>query len=150
MAAAVAGAANLLVELTEMESFKSSVDTLLQDFASSDAHHGKVAEDRLDKASLGGPGFQEAEFLYASYHVVHQELQNLSKTLGLQIESMKLAIQASQTGYQNIDDDIKAQMQALNTQIAARYDERRDPNAAVNQQPKATPPQSSEGSVDLS
>lgn len=145
VAAAAGAVKNLLVELGEMDNFKNRVDQLLIEFNESPAEHRKVAEGRLQQASLGGAGFQEAEFLYASYNRVHEELQNLSKVLGLQIESMKLAIHASQAGYQNIDDDIKTQMQGLNAQIAARYDRRRDPNADVH----TGKTQTAEGSVNL-
>ncbi|MGW6456595.1 hypothetical protein ACWF94_11845 [Streptomyces sp. NPDC055078] len=127
VAAAAGAVGNLLVELGEMDNFKKRVDELLIEFNKSPAAHDKVGEDRLTQSSLGGTGFKEAEFLHASYNVVHEELQNLSKTLGLQIESMTLAIHASQTGYQNIDDDIRARMQKLNAEIEARYDESRDP-----------------------
>ncbi|WP_327323894.1 hypothetical protein OG735_16290 [Streptomyces sp. NBC_01210] len=139
-AGAVAAAAqNLLVELSEMDNFKNRVDELLKELNKSPAAHNKVAEDRLTQSNLGGAGFKEAEFLYASYNLVHDELENLSKVLGLQIESMQLAIRASQTGYSKIDDDIKERMRRLNAEIAEHYDRDRDPNAGVSDKPHGVP-----------
>ncbi|MEU4497493.1 hypothetical protein AB0F96_29605 [Streptomyces sp. NPDC023998] len=137
--AAAAAVQNLLVEFGEMDKFKKRVDELLKEFNKSPAAHSKVAEDRLQQSNLGGAGFREAEFLYASYNRVHNELENLSKVLGLQIESMKLAIQASQTGYSKIDDDIKERMRRLNSEIAEHYDRDRDPNAGANDKAHAAP-----------
>lgn len=137
--AAAAAVQNLLVEFGEMDNFKKRVDELLKEFNKSPAAHSKVAEDRLQQSNLGGAGFREAEFLYASYNRVHNELENLSEVLGLQIESMKLAIHASQTGYSKIDDDIKERMHRLNSKIAEHYDRDRDPNAGANDKTHAAP-----------
>ncbi|MEU9860371.1 hypothetical protein AB0D99_05810 [Streptomyces sp. NPDC047971] len=114
---AAAAAASLAVEVSELANLKSRVDQLLKDFQESHAGPGKIANDWLDKGALAGPGFKEAEFLFSSYDVVREELLKFSKVLGLQMESMKIAIDFSKTGYENIDDDIRARMRLLNTQI---------------------------------
>ncbi|GGT90827.1 hypothetical protein [Streptomyces lateritius] len=113
-----AAAKKLVVELGEMDSLKKRVDKLLEDFGTSQAGPAKIGDEWLDKDRLGGPGFKEAEFLYGSYNVVRDQLVKFSKVLELQMESMKLAIHASQNGYQSIDDDIRARMKRLNSEIA--------------------------------
>lgn len=118
MVGAAKAATNLVVELGEMDSLKKRVDKLLEDFGTSQAGPAKIGEDWLDKGRLGGPGFKEADFLFGSYNVVREQLVKFSKVLELQMESMKLAIHASQNGYQAIDDDIRARMKRLNSEIA--------------------------------
>ncbi|MFF3318194.1 hypothetical protein ACFYV5_22180 [Streptomyces sp. NPDC003035] len=114
---AAAAAASLAVEVNELANLKNRVDQLLKDFQESQAGPGKIAADWLDKGTLAGPGFKEAEFLFSSYDVVREELVKFSKVLGLQMESMKIAIDLSKNDYENIDDDIRARMRSLNTQI---------------------------------
>lgn len=115
---AVAGAAaSMAVEVNELAHLKDRVDALLTGFEGSNAGPGKIGEDWLEEASLAGPGFHEAGFLFSSFNVVRDELLKFSKVLGLQMESMKIAIDLSKSGYENIDDDIRRRMRALNTQI---------------------------------
>ncbi|MER8044230.1 hypothetical protein [Streptomyces sp. NPDC094032] len=115
---AVAGAAaSLAVEVNELAHLKDRVDALLTGFEGSNAGPGKIGEDWLEEAALAGPGFHEAGYLFSSYTVVRDELIKFSKVLGLQMESMKIAIDLSKSGYENIDDDIRRRMRSLNTQI---------------------------------
>ncbi|MFK4223012.1 hypothetical protein [Streptomyces sp. NPDC019890] len=127
--AMVAAVKDLVYELGEMDSFKKRVDELLKMLNESEAAPDKVGADRLERGKLGGGNFKEAGFLYESYSLVHTELENLSKVLGMQIEGMHLAVQASQTGYDKIDEDIRSRMRALNAKIEAYYDKDRDPYA---------------------
>ena len=121
-------AMDVMIDLTAMDSFKSRVDELLNILNDSQAAPTKMGQDRIARTKLGGE-FAEAEFLYAAYSTVHDQLETLSKVLGLQIESMHLAVQASQVSYDNLDESVKQKMQALNTQIDAHYDQSRDPYA---------------------
>lgn len=127
-AGAAAAAAAMAYEVTELARLKKDVDELLKGFNGSEAGPGRIGEDWLEQAALAGPGFQEADFLFSTYDVVRQELVTFSKVLGLQMESMKIAIDLAQTGYEDIDDDIRARMSALNTQIT---DLQRDQNVPV-------------------
>ncbi|MEU8761246.1 hypothetical protein [Streptomyces sp. NPDC048659] len=115
----IGAAASLAVEVNELAHLKDRVDALLTTFEGSEAGPGKIGEDWLEEASLAGPGFHEADFLFASYNVVRDELLTFSKVLGLQMESMKIAIDFSKKGYAEVDDDIRRRMRALNTQITA-------------------------------
>lgn len=127
---AVAGAAaSLAVEVNELAHLKDRVDALLTGFEGSNAGPGKIGEDWLEAAALAGPGFHEADYLFASYNVVREELVKFSKVLGLQMESMKIAIDLSKSGYENIDDDIRARMRSLNTQITDLQKSDEKPNA---------------------
>ncbi|KUN79390.1 hypothetical protein [Streptomyces griseoruber] len=117
------------IQHTAMASFKKRVDELLIELDKSEAAPGKVGEDRLSRAQLGSADFKEAQFLYDSYTVVHDELENLSKALSAQIEGMGLAVHASRVGYENLDADIRARMKAVNTQAEKYYVAERDPYA---------------------
>ncbi|GAA2893745.1 hypothetical protein GCM10010524_27650 [Streptomyces mexicanus] len=117
------------IQHNAMKSFKKRVDELLIELDKSEAAPGKVGEDRLPRAQLGSSDFKEAQFLYDSYTLVHDELENLSKALSAQIEGMGLAVHASRVGYENLDEDIKARMRAVNAEAEKYYVPDRDPYA---------------------
>lgn len=119
----------LNIQHNAMKAFKKRVDQLLIELGKSEAAPGKVGDDRLPRAQLGSSDFKEAQFLYDSYTIVHDELENLSKALSAQIEGMGLAVHASRVGYQNLDEDIKARMRAVNAEAEKHYDAARDPYA---------------------
>ncbi len=81
----------------------------------------------MSRAQLGSAEFGEAQYLYESYTVVHDELEKLSKVLGAQIEGMGLAVHASRVGYDNINQDVRERMRSINTEVASHYDRERDP-----------------------
>ncbi|MDT0402329.1 hypothetical protein [Streptomyces edwardsiae] len=112
-----------------MKGFKKRVDELLRELDESEAAPGRVGQDRLSRAQLGAAEFREAQFLYDSYAIVHDELEQLSKALGAQIEGMGLAVQASRVGYENLDADIRARMRAVNAEAERYYVVGRDPYA---------------------
>ncbi|WP_121716253.1 hypothetical protein [Streptomyces sp. E5N91] len=112
-----------------MKGFKKRVDELLLELDRSEAAPGKVGQDKLTRAHLGSAEFKEAQFLYDSYAVVHEELEKLSKALSAQIEGMGLAVHASRVGYENLDGDIRARMRAVNAEAEKYYVAGRDPYA---------------------
>ncbi|MFJ9813302.1 hypothetical protein ACIRTB_34305 [Streptomyces sp. NPDC101158] len=115
--AAVAAAAAMAYEVAELAKLKNDVQALLDGFGESDIGPGKISQDWLEQGALAGPGFHEADFLFSTYEVVRHELLTFSKVLGLQMESMNIAIALAQTGYEDVDEGIKARMGALNAQI---------------------------------
>ncbi|MFD7136024.1 hypothetical protein [Streptomyces sp. NPDC059894] len=130
-----------------MEDFKKRVDELLIELDKSEAAPGKVGQDRLSRAQLGSADFKEAQFLYDSYAIVHDELENLSKALNAQIEGMGLAVHASRVGYENLDTDIQARMRAVNAEAEKYYVAERDPY--VEQRTTDTPASTSTGEEGL-
>lgn len=112
-----------------MKNFKKRVDDLLTDLGRSEAAPHKVGQDRLSRAQLGSADFKEAQFLYESYAIVHDELENLSKALSAQIEGVGLAVHASRVGFENLDDDIRTRMREVNAEVDKYYDIDRDPYA---------------------
>ncbi|WP_432083421.1 hypothetical protein [Streptomyces sp. WAC 04229] len=128
-----------------MKGFKKRVDELLLELDRSEAAPGKVGQDRLTRAHLGSAEFKEAQFLYDSYAVVHEELENLSKALSVQIEGMGLAVHASRVGYENLDGDIQARMRAVNAEAEKYYVAGRDPYTERRGGAPATAGSSDEG-----
>lgn len=117
------------VQASAMKGFKKRVDDLLTELEGSEAAPGRVGANRLSRGQLGSADFKEAQFLYDSYATVHDELEKLSKALGAQIEGLGLAVHASRVGYDNLEDDIRARMKAINAEAEKYYDPDRDPYA---------------------
>ncbi|MFD4635486.1 hypothetical protein ACFVYR_10815 [Streptomyces sp. NPDC058284] len=117
------------IQASAMKGFKKRVDNLLAELSGSEAAPGKIGATRLSRAQLGSAEFKEAQYLYDSYMVVHDELEKLSKALGTQIEGLGLAVHASRVGYDNLEDDIRARMKAVNAEAEKYYDVDRDPYA---------------------
>ncbi|MFF9818351.1 hypothetical protein [Streptomyces sp. NPDC014006] len=128
------------IQHSALKDFKRRVDALLRELDESEAASGKVGEDRLPRAHLGSADFKEAQFLYDSYTIVHDELENLSKALSTQLEGMGLAVHASRVGYANLDDAIKARMRAINAEAEKYYDPDRDPYADRRTRPTPSAP----------
>ncbi|MEV6396446.1 hypothetical protein AB0M39_16970 [Streptomyces sp. NPDC051907] len=103
-------AAKMVTEMESMSTFKKEIDKILLELEGSEAAPDKVSADRLEPGHLGKPEFRESAFLYGTYMVVHDELEKLSKILAQQIDGLSIAVQASQVGYENIDDDIRRRM----------------------------------------
>ncbi|MEV8533518.1 hypothetical protein [Streptomyces sp. NPDC051211] len=118
----------LFVEHESMVNYKKRVDALLDQLKGSKAEHGKFADGTLGAEDLG-KGFVEAASLHTAYNKVRTEMENLSKTLANQIESLAIAIEASRVGYENMDEDVKARMRALQKQAQEQYVPARDPEA---------------------
>lgn len=117
----------LAIEAQKMKTFKKRVDDLLIALDGSEAAPSRMGNDRMARGQLGSADFGEAQFLYDSYTIVHDELEKLSKALGAQIEGMGLAVHSSQVGYENVDHDIRDRMKAVNAEVESYYDRERDP-----------------------
>jgi hypothetical protein len=121
----------LVIEAQKMKTFKKRVDDLLIALDGSEAAPARMGGGRMSRGQLGAAEFGEAQFLYESYTVVHDELEKLSKALGAQIEGMGLAVHSSRVGYDNVDQDIRDRMKAINAEVEALYDRDRDPDVEV-------------------
>ncbi|MCX5321824.1 DUF2563 family protein [Streptomyces sp. NBC_00120] len=122
MAAAAAGATAaaalaMRVEGETLSAFKRRVDALLRDLEKSHAAPKKIAGGTLSAGRLGT--FDEADALHSSYTHVHTQLENLSKMLALQIEALVVTVEASKTGYDNLDEDVRARLNRIRTDADA-------------------------------
>ncbi|MEU6390366.1 DUF2563 family protein [Streptomyces sp. NPDC046939] len=118
MAAGTAGAAKaMLVEGETLSTFKRRVDALLRDLESSKAAPKSLATGTMPSGRLGT--FDEADGLHSAYTKVHSQLENLSKMLALQIEGLVATVDATKTGYDNLDDDVRARLNRIRSQADA-------------------------------
>ncbi|MFE5049028.1 hypothetical protein ACFRAI_22220 [Streptomyces sp. NPDC056637] len=112
-----AAAQAMRVEGETLTAFKRRVDALLRDLEKSHAAPSKIAGGTLGAGRLGT--FDEADQLHSSYTHVHTQLANLSKMLSLQIEALVVTVDASKTGYHNLDDDVRARLSRIRTNVDA-------------------------------
>ncbi|MFI1190155.1 hypothetical protein [Streptomyces californicus] len=127
----------LAIEAQKMKAFKKRVDDLLIALGDSEASPDRMGEGRVSRAQLGSAEFGEAQYLYESYTVVHDELEKLSKALGAQIEGMGLAVQTSRVSYEDLDLETRQRMSAINIEAESYYDQARDPFAKDVKEKKA-------------
>ena len=118
--AAAAAAQAMRVEGETLAKFKRRVDALLRDLEKSKAAPKSISTGTLPGGRLGT--FDEANALHASYTHVHNQLENLSKMLALQIESLVVTVDASRTGYDNLDEDVRARLSRIRAQADALTD----------------------------
>ncbi|MEV1019683.1 hypothetical protein [Streptomyces sp. NPDC050264] len=117
-AAAGAGAAKtMLVEGETLSAFKRRVDALLRDLEKSKAAPKSIANGAMPSGRLGA--FEEADGLHSAYTKVHSQLANLSKMLALQIEGLVVTVDATKTGYDNLDEDVRARLSRIRSQADA-------------------------------
>jgi hypothetical protein len=112
------GAKELKVELETLQQFKNKVDGILQDLDGSDASHNNISQQALRPDQLG-VNFGQASDLTGAYNQVHNNLEQLSQTLALQIQAMSASIDMAAQGYSNTDDEQKAKYQAILNQAGA-------------------------------
>ncbi|EST23091.1 hypothetical protein N566_26095 [Streptomycetaceae bacterium MP113-05] len=90
-------------ELESLDGFKKRVDGIIKDLEGSKASQTNVRRQEVTRAAFGGE-FAEAQDLYAEYNRVHTHLTNLSGVLGDQIEAMRIAIHAVDTGFTDMEE----------------------------------------------
>ncbi|MFE1950384.1 hypothetical protein ACFW9D_07950 [Streptomyces sp. NPDC059524] len=128
------------VEGETLAGFKRRVDALLRELDGSKAAPHSIGNGRLAKGRLGA--FDEADDLHSAYTHVHTQLENLSKMLALQIEALGVTVKASKSGYENLDDDVRAQLARIrsraNDLTGDGSPHRRSPAGERDPAPRAT------------
>ncbi|MEU1074985.1 MULTISPECIES: hypothetical protein [unclassified Streptomyces] len=144
--AAVAVAADMAREAESMLIFKKRVDALLTELNESEASSVKIGADRLAKSELGPDSFKESAFLYGVYEVVHEQIGQLSKALGMQIEGLCIAVLAAENGYDGVDADVRDRMRAISDELHKQY-ERYGPGSTPGASPQADGPAPDKGAT---
>lgn len=145
-AGAAVMAADMAREAESMLTFKKRVDALLTELNESEASPVKIGADRLAKSELGPDTFKESAFLYGVYEGVHEQIVNLSKALGMQIEGLCIAVLAAENGYDGVDADVRDRMRAISDELHRQY-ERYGPGATPGESPQSTPPAPDKGAT---
>jgi hypothetical protein len=111
-------AANLEASGEMLRTFQKRVNTLLTDFEGSAGSSAKVGSQTISPASLSsGNSFGEADDLYAQYRNVHGHLISLSKTLGLQIEGIGIAVKGAKNGFANLEEELRHRFWQIQAEI---------------------------------
>ncbi|MFH8934698.1 hypothetical protein [Streptomyces griseosporeus] len=125
---------DIQTEFTSFTKFRQRIDELIRDLKESQAGPKKVGEDQVSRTQFGGgdASWVEAAGLHKSYEKVITDLESFSKLLGDCMEAMSIAVLASHKGYDNIDDDVRRRMAAINAETTKHYGGPYDPEHAKN------------------
>ncbi|MGX1272713.1 hypothetical protein [Streptomyces phaeoluteigriseus] len=129
------GAADVRRGLMALSTFKKRVDDLLTAFEKSAGGSSKVATHSLSENAFGMGNFPEAKTLHLEYERVHERITTLSKSLGLQLEAMQIAVHGVDVTFDNLEDDLRYRFHEIRTEVNKERDEmlnehlKRDNNA---------------------
>ena len=128
-------AADVRRGLMALSTFKKRVDDLLKAFEGSAGGASKVAAHSLSQAAFGMGNFPEAQALHLEYERVHERITSLSKTLGLQLEAMQIAVHGVDVSFDNLEEDLRYRFHEIRAEVNQERDEmlheeiKRDNNA---------------------
>ncbi|GGT41747.1 hypothetical protein [Streptomyces chromofuscus] len=105
-----------------LSKFKERVDDLLRAFEGSAGGASKVAAHSLSQAAFGMGDFPEAKALHLEYERVHERITSLSKSLGLQLEAMQIAVHGVDVTFDNLEEEARYRFH----QIRAEVNQQRD------------------------
>ncbi|WP_052391375.1 hypothetical protein [Streptomyces sp. NRRL B-24484] len=113
------GSQAVKVEVENLQTFKNKVDAILKDLDGSPASHGEVSQQQLQSWQLG-QNFGQAGSLMSAYATVHANLEQLSRTLSLQIEAMSASIDMAARGYDNADEEQRQKFHSILNQAGTQ------------------------------
>lgn len=113
------GGSDLRRGLEALKIFQKRVKSALETFDGSPGASSSIAQHAIGRASFSGTGipFSEAADLHGQYERVHERLTNLSKSLGLHIEALRIAVQAADAGYDNVEEELRERFWAIQSQL---------------------------------
>jgi hypothetical protein len=74
--------------------------------------------------------FPEAKALHLEYERVHERITSLSKSLGLQLEAMQIAVHGVDVTFDNLEADLRYRFHEIRTEVNQERDD------MLNEQPK--------------
>ncbi|GAA2770353.1 hypothetical protein GCM10010521_54180 [Streptomyces rameus] len=136
VAVADGGGSGMRRGIDALQEFKGKLDNALSDFEEGHGSPSKIAQQSLSRSSFGGTHapFDEASDLHTAYETVHARLTHLSKTLGLHIESLRLASHAADATYDGTEDEVHQRFWQIRTQLGAQYQKDVEKAAAADKQ----------------
>jgi hypothetical protein len=100
-----------------LSTFKKRVDDLLTAFEKSAGGSAKVGDHNLSEATFGAGHFPEAQALHLQYARVHERITALSKSLGLQLEAMQIAVHGVDVTFDNLEEDLRYRFHQIRAQV---------------------------------
>lgn len=124
------GAADVGRGFMALSKFKERVDDLLKAFEDSAGGSSKVGSHRLSESAFGMGNFPEAKALHLEYERVHERITSLSKSLGLQLEAMRIAVHGADVTFDNLEEEQRYRFHEIRTEVNQERD------AMLNEQTK--------------
>lgn len=123
-----------------LTTFKKRVDGVLSNFEGSPGSATKVGAHTISQASFCGKGdFGEAKGLHTQYERVHERLTTLSKSLGLQIEALRIAVHGADVGFDNLEEELRHRFWEIQTQVRHEQEQAQREKAAAEAAKHGTP-----------
>ncbi|MEH0575246.1 MULTISPECIES: hypothetical protein [Streptomyces] len=126
------GAADVRRGYMALSTFKKRVDDLLTAFEKSAGGSAKVGDHNLSEATFGAGHFPEAKALHLQYARVHERITALSKSLGLQLEAMQIAVHGVDVTFDNLEEELRYRFHEIRTEV------NRDREETLNKQIQRT------------
>ena len=124
------GAADVSRGFMALSKFKERVDDLLKAFEDSAGGSSKVGTHRQSESAFGTGNFPEAKALHLEYERVHERITSLSKSLGLQLEAMRIAVHGADVTFDTLEEDQRYRFHEIRTEVNQERD------AMLNEQTK--------------
>ncbi|MGW6294843.1 hypothetical protein [Streptomyces sp. NPDC055058] len=121
-----AGSADLRRGVMALSKFKEKVDDLLETFEGSPGGPAKVSAHSLPQTAFGTGAFPEGRQLHLEYERVHERITALSKSLGLQLEAMRIAVHGVDVDFDNLEEEQRRKFHLIRTEVNRTSEEMRD------------------------
>ncbi|GAA1045340.1 hypothetical protein GCM10009566_71350 [Streptomyces murinus] len=130
------GSVDLRRGVDALSKLKGGFDKALTTLEGSSGGTASLGQHTLERSSFSGTNvpFPEASGLHAQYQNVHDRILSMSKTLGLHIEAMTLAMQAADGTYDGTEEDVRRRFWEIKSQLDKEY-EKTHPAHEKHQQP---------------
>ncbi|MFB9466353.1 hypothetical protein [Streptomyces cinereospinus] len=105
-----------------LSTFKERVDELLRNFEGSAGGASTVAAHGLSQAAFGNGDFPEAKALHLEYARVHERITTLSKSLGLQLEAMQIAVHGVDVTFDHLEEEARHRFHEIRAEVNQERD----------------------------
>nr|WP_308309779.1 hypothetical protein [Streptomyces sp. CHD11] len=111
------GGADVRRGVMALSTFKKRVDDLLTTFETSAGGVPNVGAHSLPESAFGSGAFPEGKRLHREYERVHERITALSKSLGLQLEAMQIAVHGVDVTFDNIEEEQRYRFHEIRTEV---------------------------------
>lgn len=109
-----------------LSTFKKRVDDLLAAFEGSPGGPSQVGAHSLPENAFGSGAFPEGRRLHLEYERVHERITALSRTLGLQLEAMRIAVHGVDVTFDNLENEQRRRFHEIRAEVNQTREEMLD------------------------
>ena len=120
------GGADVRRGVMALSTFKKRVDELLATFEGSAGGVPKVSAHSLPESAFGSGAFPEGKRLHLEYERVHERITALSKSLGLQLEAMRIAVHGVDVTFDNVEEEQRYRFHEIRAEVNQTREEMLD------------------------